>query len=208
MTELNEILKSAGLEDESVTKVLEQMKENKIFLASEENLDTRYSKLKEDKEASDSAKAEAEALIEELKAQTEGQNEAQSKISEYESTIETLKEESRRKDADNALKVALLEAGVDDLDYVSYKVKQDGDVELDKDGKIVGIDDKISDLKTKYPTQFAAEASDKKIEEKRLEKGDDNPTGVTKQEFSKMNYNQLAEFKQNNPEAFNTLSEG
>lgn len=208
MTELKDILTSAGLEEEKVAKVLEDMKENNLYLASEENLDTRYSKTKQRNEELETAKAEAEALIAELKSQTEGQDDAQSKISEYETTIETLKEENKRKEADSALKIALLEAGVEDLDYVSYKFKQDGDVELDENGKIVGLDDKISDLKTKFPGQFVAESSDKKIEEKRLEKTDDDTRGVTPEDFERMNYTSRLALKNENPEAFKALSEG
>lgn len=39
---LQEILKSQGLTDEQVTKVVGEMKQNKIFTADEENLDIRY----------------------------------------------------------------------------------------------------------------------------------------------------------------------
>ena len=38
---LQEILKAQGLTDEQIEKVVGEMKQNKIFTASEENLDTR-----------------------------------------------------------------------------------------------------------------------------------------------------------------------
>ena len=43
---LEELLKAQGIEDAKISAVLTSMKENKIFTASEENLDVRYGKLK------------------------------------------------------------------------------------------------------------------------------------------------------------------
>ena len=42
---LQEILKSQGLSDEQIESVIGEMKQNKIFTVSEENLDIRYGKL-------------------------------------------------------------------------------------------------------------------------------------------------------------------
>lgn len=39
---LQEILKSQGLTDEQIQTIVGEMKQNKIFTASEENLDIRY----------------------------------------------------------------------------------------------------------------------------------------------------------------------
>lgn len=43
---LQELLKAQNLTDEQVKGILDAMKENKIYTASEENLDVRYGKLK------------------------------------------------------------------------------------------------------------------------------------------------------------------
>ena len=45
---LTEILKSNGIADDVIGKITEEMKNNKIYTASEENLDIRYGKLKKD----------------------------------------------------------------------------------------------------------------------------------------------------------------
>ena len=42
---LEELLKAQGIEDAKISAVLTSMKENKIYTASEENLDIRYNKL-------------------------------------------------------------------------------------------------------------------------------------------------------------------
>ena len=49
----NEILKSNNITDEIIEAIVAAMKENKIFTASEENLDVRYGKLKTDHEGND-----------------------------------------------------------------------------------------------------------------------------------------------------------
>ena len=70
---LQEILKANGLDDEAVKKVVDDMKSNKIFTASEENLDVRYGKLKTDHDALTAKDAESQKLIAELQKATEGQ---------------------------------------------------------------------------------------------------------------------------------------
>ena len=45
---LEELLKAKELTDDQIKAILDGMKENKIFTASEENLDIRYGKLKTD----------------------------------------------------------------------------------------------------------------------------------------------------------------
>lgn len=37
---------------------------------------------------------------------------------------------------------------------MTFKLKEKGDLELDDKGKIKGIEDKISGLKTQFPSQF------------------------------------------------------
>ena len=64
---ISEILKAKGVADEVITAVLEDMKANKIFTASEENLDVRYGKLKTDHEGKVKELDEANNLIAELR---------------------------------------------------------------------------------------------------------------------------------------------
>ena len=84
---LEELLKAQNLTDEQVTAIIGGMKENKIFTASEENLDIRYGKLKTNHDALVAKDAESQKLIEELQKATKGQDAVQAKITEYEATI-------------------------------------------------------------------------------------------------------------------------
>lgn len=90
---LQELLKAQNLTDEQVKGILDAMKQNKIFTASEENLDVRYGKLKTDHDAMVAKDAESQKLIAELQKATKGQEDVQTKITEYEATIQKQQEE-------------------------------------------------------------------------------------------------------------------
>lgn len=102
---LEELLKGQNLTDEQVTAIIDGMKENKIFTASEENLDIRYGKLKTDHDALAVKDAESQKLIEELQKATKGQDAVQAKITEYEATIARQQEELQQAKTEAALKV-------------------------------------------------------------------------------------------------------
>ena len=84
---LQELLKAQNLTDEQVKGILDAMKQNKIYTASEENLDVRYGKLKTDHDAMVAKDAESQKLIAELQKATKGQEGIQTKITEYEAMI-------------------------------------------------------------------------------------------------------------------------
>lgn len=173
---LHEILKAKGLDDAAVESVIGEMKQNKIFTASEENLDVRYGKLKGDFDALTKQHGESTTLIEQLKKDSKGNEALQGKITEYEGKIQQMEKELQQTKVDAALKVALLEAKVTDVDYLTFKIKEKGEVTLGDDGKIKGIDDTIAALKTQYPQHFSTE-SKKKIDENKLPDGDGHNEG-------------------------------
>lgn len=171
---LQEILKSQGLSEEQIQKIVGEMKQNKIFTASEENLDIRYGKLKTDFDSLTKQHGESTALIEQMKKDNAGNEALQGKITEYETKMATMAAELEQTKIDAALKVALLEAKADDVDYLTFKLKEKGELKLDENGKIKGIDDSIAALKTQFPKQFITEQG-KKVDENKLPKNDDEP---------------------------------
>ena len=202
-----EILKSQGLDDATIEKIVGEMKQNKIFTASEENLDTRYSKLKGDHDGVTKQLTEAQTLIAELKKGT-GNNEAlQGKISEYENTVATLKAENEKLKTDSALKIALLDAGAKaaDIDYLLFKAGQSGNIKLGEDGKLKGQDDLISGLKTQCPAQFQS-AEQKNIQEHKLENNNVPKTSLTADQFAKMGYQDRLKLFNEHPEQYKELS--
>lgn len=205
---LQEILKAKGLTDEDIKSVIGEMKQNKIFTASEENLDVRYGKLKTDHDNLTAEHKKSTDLIAELQKATKGQEAVQGKITEYEATIKKLQEEAIQAKTESALKIGLLSAGAKatDIDYLIFKMSHDEDWKpaLDDQGQVKGLDEKLKGLKTQFPNQFESSAS-KKIEEKKLEKSDDE-SSVSKEEFNKMSYQERLKLYNENPDQYKELS--
>ena len=208
---LTEILKAKGISDDIITAVQEEMKANKIFTSAEENIDIRYGKLKTQHEAVVKERDEGKALIETLQKSNKGNEALQSQISEYQTKMQQLQEELQQTKIDSAINVGLLAAGVkpEDVDYVTFKLKAKGDIELDDQGNIKGWDDKVAGLKTQFPANFVS-AGGKKYEEHKLPDGDkgNGLETVTKEQFNKMGYNSRVELKKNNPEQYSQLMKG
>ena len=190
---LNEIMKANGIEDDVISKITSEMKNNGIYLSKENNIDFRYNKLKSDNDV-------ANKTIEELKLQI-----AQSK--NLQEQLEILKNENKSIKLDNALDRLLIEAKVQDVDYMKYKIKEknpDG-LKFDDNGKLENFNDILDGLKIQFPNQFAK--TEKVIEEKKLEKSDDNQnSSITKEQFDKMNYHDKVKLYQENKEQYEELN--
>ena len=200
---LTEILKANGVDDEVITKITADMKTNKVFTAGEENLDIRYGKLKNDHAQAQQSITDLQqqiAQFEQLKTQNA------TLVEEANKKVADLQAENERIKLDNALERALIEAKVQDVDYMKFKLKEkhpDG-FKLDENGKIESINTVLDDLKVQFPNQFAK--TEKKIEEKKLEQSDDNNGGVSSEQFNKMNYHERAKLFKENPEQYAELN--
>ena len=200
---LKEIMLANGIDNAVIDKIASEMKANKIYTASEENLDIRYGKLKNEHTALTQQATDLQSQIaqfEQLKVQLTSQaEEANKKIAEMQSENAKIK-------ADYALERALMEAKVQDVDYMKFKIKEkhpDG-FKLDENGKIESINTVIDDLKVQFPNQFVK--TEKKIEEKKLEKSDNDNGGISSEQFSKMNYHERAKLFKENPEQYAELN--
>lgn len=197
---IQELLKAQGLDDATITKVTNAMKENKIFTSSEENLDIRYGKLKTDSENQASQLKEAQKLIEEMKKSTTGNEDLQKKVTEYETQVANLSKQLSATKVASALKVALLSEKAKDIDYLTFKLKEGGEIELDDKEQIKGWSEKIASLKKQFPNQFEA-SSIKKIDPNKLNKDGKNDT-LTRESILKMPYKDRAQLHQDNPEGY------
>jgi hypothetical protein len=158
--QFNEILAAQNLTEEQINAITAAMKENKIYTSAEENIDIRYNKLKEEKQAQDNEFQKAQELIKQLQDSAKGNEEIQNKIKEYEAQIEQLKTDAAKAKLDYAIKAGLLERNVnpDSIDYLLFKINQDNkELKLDENDKLQGID--FDELKTKYVPHFKAEDS-------------------------------------------------
>ena len=113
----------------------------------------------------------------------------------------TLQEELKKTKTEAEAKVRLIEAGVKDIDYVLFKLKEKGELELDEHDKIKGWDDKIAGLKTQLPNQFET-SGQKKIEERKLPGGNEGGA-LTRSDILKKPYNERMRIYNENPEAYN-----
>ena len=124
---LAELLKAKGIDDATAKGILDEMKSNKIFTASEENLDVRYGKLKTDHEGKLAELTEAQNLIAELKKSNKGNEDLQGKITAYETQVAQLQAELEQTKLDSAIKVELLSSKALDVDYLTFKLKEKGE---------------------------------------------------------------------------------
>ena len=206
---INELLqKLFNATDEQVAAFSDEMKANKIFTASEENMDIRHNKLKTQHESTAKQLEEAQALIETLKKSTKGQEDAQQKITAYEQREKELLAELEQTKLDSAIKVELLAAKAMDVDYLTFKLREKGELALDEQGKIKNWDDKLAGLKTQFPTQFEAEGKKNIIENRLPQDGEIGGRTVSKEDFAKMGYNSRVALKQENPELYNQMMKG
>jgi hypothetical protein len=201
---LQELLKTY-LEEEKIKSLLEDMKNNKIFTASEENLDIRYKDLQDKFSAKDKELSSANELISSLKESNKGNEDLQAKITDYDTKVAQLQAENEQLKLDNAIKVGLLanKAKPEDLDYLIFKIKQDKELKLDKDGEIKGFD--FKEVKTTFPNNFEAE-SKKEVNVNNLPNIKDQEPTVTKEQFDKMGYSSRVKLKETSPEIYNSLA--
>lgn len=185
-----EYLISTGLTEEQATKVEQGMPAQKLYLASEENLDTRYTKLKEQKEQLENDLNAANKLVGDLKKTNKDAEELQQKITDYETKVQQLETERAEERKTYAIKEALQKEGVSDVEYMMFKL---GQLEVDKDGNIVDLDNKVKALKETNPTFFASETKNNEpgapgyqVVDNKLDNGQpSDPVAIATAEFEK-----------------------
>ncbi len=198
---LQELLKAKGLTDEAIAEIAAEMKTNKIFTAGEENLDIRYGKLKGDFDSLTGKHAEAESRIAELLKLTQGNEGLQAELAAAKAQSEQLQKALDETRLESAIKVGLLKEKAADIDYLTFKLKEKGELALDENGNIKDWDDKITGLKTQLPNQFES-SSAKKVEPNKLPEPDGGNGGLTRKEILNKPYTERANLYNENPEAY------
>lgn len=168
---LAEIMKAQNIGDDIIKAVQDAMKENKIFLTGEENLDVRYNKLKGQHSDISTQLSEAQKRIKELEAAGGDSAEMVKKNEELEKTIASLQAQLTQQKIESKVQIGLRDEKVIDPEYAAFLLTKDGDLELDDKEQIKGWADKITALKTSKPSIFES-AGGKKYQEHRLKDGD------------------------------------
>ena len=147
----------------------------------------------------------ANGLIEGFKKTAKGNEELQGQITTYQDQVKQLQAQLVQTQIDSGLKIAFMEAGGTDIDFLIWKAKNANDgkpLELGEDGKIKGIDDLISGLKTSAPNHFK-KAGGMKDDENPLPTG--NTGSMTRAEFMRKPYAERAAYANENPEAYKEI---
>lgn len=152
----------------------------------------------------------ANNLIAEMRKSAKGNEDMQGKIAAYDSQVQQLQAQLRETKIKSAVKVELLSAKANDVDYLTYKLneklKADGKaLELDENENIKGWADYLSSLKTQFPGQFASEGQ-KNIIENKLPNREPGERAVTKEQFNGMSYEQRVQLKQENEKLYKQLT--
>lgn len=163
----------------------------------------KYSTLEAENQTNASKLTEANNLIAQLQKATKDDQGLQEKVTAYEKQIEQLNEKLRQTQIDAETTTRLLAEGVksEDIDYLLFKIKSNGALEQDSEGKVKGLDEKIAAAKTQYPTHFPngdnGNGGFRPYDGGGLPKG--GQTGsVTREQFLSMGYNERLKLKQEN----------
>ena len=154
--------------------------------------------------------SEANALIEQLKKSAKGDEPLQTKISEYQTKAERLEKELKQTKINSAVKVGLMSEKAVDIDYLTYKLNEKGvALELDEQGNIKGWNDKISSLKTQFPSMFEGSANGSYDGYRPLEKGANAESQpLTRADILKKPYAERVRIFNENPEKYNQIMKG
>lgn len=161
----------------------------------------KYSTLEAENQTNATKLTEANNLIAQLQKAAKGDEALQGQVTAYQTKVQELEAELAQTKLDNAIQVELLANKALDVDYLTFKLKEKGDISLDENGKIKGWDEKLSALKTQFPNQFEA-GQKKNIIPNVLNPGDDTPLAVTKDQFRNMSYEERVNLKKSNEELY------
>lgn len=143
--ELEKALKNAELTDEQISAVDKQMKEEKVFVTTEENIEERYSKAKTQKEALDTELKEANDLIADLKKNNASSEDLQTKIADYEKQVQDLQTENQAQAKQSAVDLAVVKYGAKNPRAVNALLDLEK-IEVTEDG-VKGVQEQLDGLK-------------------------------------------------------------
>ncbi|MGT2959312.1 phage scaffolding protein [Streptococcus bovimastitidis] len=133
-----EFLAGLELSEEVIDKIMAE--HGKTVQGVQTKLDESESKLEQ-----------ANSTLDTLKKNNKDNEELQNELKTYKDKVVELEAQAVETARKQVIKDALGNAKALDVDYLMYKL---GEVETDKDGNIVDLDNKIKDLQSNYPKFF------------------------------------------------------
>ena len=158
LEKLKKALSSNNFEEEAVNKIVDVLKSEKIFLASEENLDTRYTKLKDQKKALEETlktlESDNKALSE--KIDSNDISGLEKDLEEWKGKFETLTKQREEEHKELYLKELVTNLQGKDFKVIKSLLDVEG-VKADEQGNYTGGEDMVNNLKESYPYLFGGE---------------------------------------------------
>lgn len=161
----------------------------------------KYSSLEAENQTNATKLTEANNLIAQLQKAAKGDEALQGQVTAYQTKVQELEAELAQTKLENEIKVELLSAKATDVDYLTFKLKEKGELALDDNGKIKGWEDKIAALKTQFPNHFEVNGK-KTVIENKLQSGDGGSDTLTKESLLKKPYAERMKIFNENPEAY------
>lgn len=198
-----EILKANGIEEEQANSIVKAMDEAKIYTTKLENIDERYTKLKEQKTELDKMVKDRDIQLSDLSKNNKDNAELKTKLDELQlsnkNQITDYEAKISKMEFDNALDKTLSSAKC--KNNKALKALLDVEGIKYQDGKLEGLEGQLENLKKEASYLFD-------VEENQGGSGF-NPSGgnskMTKEEFSSLGYMQRVELQQNNPTLYSEL---
>ena len=199
--------------DEQTKSFTDAMKAKKIYTASEENMDVRFGKLKEQSAAKDKQLKEFQDKIAAYESGMTGQEALQQDLTAAQTKIADLEAKLKKSQVEAQGHMALLAAGAnsDAIDFLMFRLQADGELEQDENGKVKGLEEKINALKTQQPVHFG-ESGDggnggyQVYQPNKLKQGNGGDLTYTKEQFRTMSYEERLALKQKNENLYRQLA--
>lgn len=154
-----EYLLSKGVSEEQATSIVSGMPESKFYLASEEKLDDRYDKLKQQKEQLDEQLKTNQTELDALKESAKGNEELSQQLADLQEKFNESEQASKtamaEKDKDFAIKLALKEANALDEGILLNLI--DRDTVKVTDNGLQGLTEQLDSLKENKAFLFQSE---------------------------------------------------
>lgn len=168
MQKAQEIIKKY-VESDNFENLMNELKENNIYFSSEDNLDIRYGKLKTDMQEKNKLYEEAQKHIENLRKGMKNSEELKLKQTEYEQRIKDLEAENKEIKINSNLKQALIKEKAKDIEYLTYKIKNEYQnsktpFEFDTNGNLKGLDEIIETVRKQHIDLFEPQTTSKDVE--------------------------------------------
>lgn len=144
---------------------------------------------------------EANNLIEQL------QNKSIPDFGEYEQKIKALQYQIKQVKIKTAVEAAMISEKVTDRDFILFKLAEMGSLELDENGCVKGLNEKIARLKNQYKKCFGSSKRTGRFEGVRA-RCEDMDYGFSKKSILSMPYNQRVALFMNEPAAYMSVMHG